>query len=109
MCTIFSVNDMGKDLMDGYKNLSVGIINEKKSTPSNATKEIVDEYSELGALLWTMDGSDAPYMESVLARELLNRLQRDGSVEGIVSFPEVGTNFTAGKLFNVIGATPFKI
>ena len=40
---------------------------------------------------------------SVLAQELLERCRLDG-VDGIISFPQFGTDFVHGKLEHALGA-----
>ena len=47
--------------------------------------------------------------DSILAREMLVKLQKKGSKNGAISFPELGKNFPAGKLVPSLGASAFKI
>ena len=47
--------------------------------------------------------------DSVIARELVERMQKDGQTNGIVKFPDVGKNFDHGVLVPAKGAHAFSI
>ena len=47
--------------------------------------------------------------DSVLAREFVEKMQKDSQYNGIIGFPEVGKNFDHGVLVPAKGAQAFSI
>ena len=68
--------------------------------------------TDLGNPFWQLAGADAlstVNSNSKLAREMIQRICRDGADKGIIGFPEMGTNFVHGKLEAALGARQCKI
>ena len=93
MCTVVTLNDTGRDSLQQYNGLSLGLNTRNESvveTPGQGGESQSNTY-------WQIDACDL-FGESVFAREMLVRLQNAGYDNGVISFPEIGSEFAHGKL-----------
>jgi hypothetical protein len=70
------------------------------------------EVTDLGAKYWHIAGAETKSTvaaDSVVARELLERLQREGQKDGVIRFPEIANDFDHGLLVHAKGAQGFGI
>ena len=109
--TVFGIYDMCKDVVSRYEDLTLKI----KRPPKQVGKTIAgrgtgDEHHH-GLPYWHIAGAESLGVvaaNSILARELLERLQNTG-LDGVISFPEEWKDFHAGKLEHALGAESFNI
>ena len=113
MCTVFAVYDVCKSSIADYPELSRRVIDrpslKKPGFERRGTGE--DICLDLGNTYWFMSGAESNSTvaaNSILAREMLDRLQTWGS-KGYITFPDAWVNFVAGNDGHAKGAKKFSI
>ena len=104
MCTVFSVYDMKKDFLIRYPGL-------QKSNVELDFSPIPDVEADKKLPFWFLQSTETLGVAKSshnLARELLERLQQNGS-DGSISFPDTFSNFSPGKIGSTAGAVRFSI
>ena len=111
MTTVFSVYDMCKDSVQRYPELKKKVI--KIEDPAEGVEgRGQGRETEMSVPYWSIAGAEqlgVVSAESVLAREILDRMQKDGKLRGVISFPQFGSNFKNGNLRHALGARSWKI
>ena len=102
---------MCKDKKEKYKDLTRRIVKRKSNQVAIGEHRGQGEATNPGVTYWSMAGAETyGYVsaESILAVEMLKRLQKEGR-DGVISFPGSWVDFNCGKLEHAMGALSFKM
>jgi hypothetical protein len=83
-----------------------------KAEKPGATGRGEGEETKLYKKFWQLSGAETKSTvkaDSVVARELLERFQREAERDGIIRFPDFATNFEHGLLTSAKGSHAFAI
>ena len=112
MCTVFAVYDVCKSSIADYPELSRKVLERRSSKNFGARRGTSNDVNlDLGNTYWFMSGAESNSTvaaNSILAREMLDRLQSWGA-KGYITFPDTWVNFVAGNDGHAKGAKKFSI